>query len=294
MVEYPSWSRRLFVAWNYTFLITLSILCILPLVHVFAISLSENAAVAAGYVSLWPVQFTWASYEYVMSKPEFLTSIGVTLQRVLIGVPVNIGLSILLAYPLSKEVKTFRWRTVYAWILVFTMLFNGGLIPLYMTVKDTGLLNSLWAMVLPTAVPVFSVILLLNFFRGLPLALEEAALMDGANHWTVMWRIFVPLSMPAIATITLFSAVFHWNSWFDGMIFMNSTDNYPLQSYLRTVVIQLDLSLSSVQDLTIFDAVSDRTSKAAQIFLGSLPILLVYPFLQRYFMKGIVLGSVKE
>jgi len=137
-------------------------------------------------------------------------------------------------------------------------------------------------------------ILLLNFFRGLPKELEEAAYMDGAGHWTTLWRIFVPLSTPVLATITLFATVHHWNSWFDGLIFMNSPMNYPLQSYLQTVVIQQDLSANTNVDLDSLAEISDRTAKAAQIFLGALPILLVYPFLQRFFVKGIVLGSVKE
>jgi putative aldouronate transport system permease protein len=294
MVESPSLSRRIFIFFNYTFLISLSLLCILPLIHVFAMSLSSNAAVAAGYVKLWPVDFTTKSYEFVLAKPEFLSSIIMSVKRVLLGVPINILLSIMIAYPLSKEVTAFPARTLYAWVFVFTMLFHGGLIPTYITVKETGLLDSILALVLPNAINVFLVILLLNFFRGLPKELEEAAFMDGAGHWVVLWRIFVPLSVPAIATITLFSAVGHWNSWFDGIIFMNSPENYPLQSYLRTVVIELDSSLINSQELEILEVVSDRTSRAAQIFLGALPILIVYPFLQRYFMKGIVLGSVKE
>jgi putative aldouronate transport system permease protein len=279
---------------NYTFLISLSILCLLPLIHVFALSLSSSAAATAGLVKLWPVDFTTSSYDYVLSKPEFLRSMGVSLKRVLLGVSINMLLTVLIAYPLSKETEKFRWRTAYAWFFVITILFSGGLIPLYMTVKMTGLLGSIWALILPSAVPVFNVILLLNFFRGLPKALEEAAFIDGAGHWTLLWKIFVPLSAPALATITLFATVNHWNSWFDGLIFMNSPEDYPLQSYLQTVVIQRDLTLVSAAEMRSLAEVSDRTAKAAQIFLGALPILLVYPFLQRFFMKGIVLGSVKE
>lgn len=279
---------------NYTFLISLSILCLLPLIHVFALSLSSSAAATAGLVKLWPVDFTTSSYDYVLSKPEFLRSMGVSLKRVLLGVSINMLLTVLIAYPLSKETEKFRWRTAYAWFFVITILFSGGLIPLYMTVKMTGLLGSIWALILPSAVPVFNVILLLNFFRGLPKALEEAAFIDGAGHWTLLWKIFVPLSAPALATITLFATVNHWNSWFDGLIFMNSPEDYPLQSYLQTVVIQRDLTLVSAAEMRTLAEVSDRTAKAAQIFLGALPILLVYPFLQRFFMKGIVLGSVKE
>jgi len=293
MVEHYSTSRRLFIGFNYLFLCLLSVLCLLPLIHVLAVSFSSSGAAQAGYVKFWPVEFTFSSYEFVLKKPAFPKAILVTLQRVGIGVVVNMLLTIMVAYPLAKDNKKFPMRTLYAWMFVVTILFSGGLIPLYMTIKYTGIMDTIWALVLPTAVPVFNVILLLNFFRGLPKELEEAAFIDGAGHWTTLWRIFVPLSTPALATITLFATVNHWNSWFDGLIFMNSPDHYPLQSYLQTVVINRDLTLVSSSDMKSLAEVNDRTAKAAQIFLGALPILIVYPFLQRFFMKGIVLGSVK-
>jgi len=294
MVEHYSLSRKAFVVFNYAFLILLAVVCLLPLIHVLAISFSSSNAAQAGYVTFWPVEFTVSSYQFVLKKQAFFQSLLVTLERVGIGVAANMALTVLIAYPLSKEVKRFPLRTVYAWIFVVTILFGGGLIPLYMVIKYTGIMDTIWALVLPGAVPVFNVILLLNFFRGLPKELEEAAFMDGAGHWTTLWRIFVPLSTPALATVTLFATVNHWNAWFDGLIFMNSPEHYPLQSYLQTVVINRDLSLVSSGDLGSLTEVNDRTAKAAQIFLGALPILLVYPFLQRFFMKGIVLGSVKE
>jgi putative aldouronate transport system permease protein len=212
---------------------------------------------------------------------------------VALGVSLNMLLVILVAYPLSKDSSVLKGRTIYAWIFVFTMLFSGGLIPLYMTIKALGLIDSIWALVLPHALPVFNILILLNFFRGLPKELEEASHIDGAGHWTVLWRIYVPLSTPSLATITLFSVVGQWNAWFDGIIFMNSPENYPLQSYLYTVISAVDTLLSGSVDLELLAEVSDRTAKSAQIFLGALPILLVYPFIQRFFMKGIVLGSVK-
>ncbi|UVI32026.1 carbohydrate ABC transporter permease [Paenibacillus spongiae] len=294
MVEQLTLGRRLFVSANYFVLALLSILCLVPLIHVLAVSFSSSGAATAGLVKLWPVEFTTSSYEFVLAKPAFLTSIGVTLQRVALGLTINMVLTILVAYPLSKEVRKFKFRSIYVWFFVITMLFQGGLIPLYMTVNYTGIMDTIWALVLPGAVPVFNVVLLLNFFRGLPKELEEAAFIDGAGHWTTLWRIMVPLSAPALATITLFAAVGHWNAWFDGLIFMDSPDHYPLQSYLQTVVINRDLSLVSSTDMKSLAEVNDRTAKAAQIFMGALPILLVYPFLQRFFMKGIVLGSVKE
>ncbi|WP_337102184.1 carbohydrate ABC transporter permease [Paenibacillus sp. YIM B09110] len=294
MVEQRSLGRSAFTAFNYVFLILISLLCLFPLIHVLAVSFSSSEAAAGGLVNLWPVGFTTASYEYVLSRGEFLASIQVTLKRVGIGVIVNMLLTILVAYPLSKEVRSFPYRTLYAWLFVVTILFNGGLIPIYMTVKYTGIMDTIWALVLPSAVPVFNIILLLNFFRSLPKELEEAAFIDGAGQWATLWKIFVPLSMPALATIMLFATVNHWNSWFDGLIFMNRPEHYPLQSYLQTIVVQQDLSDIASQDLDMLSEINNRTFKAAQIFLGALPILLIYPFLQRFFIKGIVLGSVKE
>ncbi|MDF2649938.1 MAG: transporter permease [Paenibacillus sp.] len=287
-------SRITFQIWNHIFLISLSLLCILPLVHVLAMSFSSSSAVTAGFVKFWPVDFTIKSYEFVFHKKAFLSSMIISGKRVLLGSFLGMLLTVISAYPLSKDVRSFRLRTVYVWYFVITMLMSSGLIPWYIAIKNIGLIDSIWALVLPGAVNVFNVVLLLNFFRNLPKELEEAAFIDGAGHWRSLWNIYVPLSAPSLATLTLFTVVWHWNAWFDGLILMNSPDHYPLQSYLRTVVIDMDSMFRSTQDLTDLAEISDRTSKAAQIFLGTLPILLVYPFLQRYFIKGITLGSVKE
>jgi putative aldouronate transport system permease protein len=203
-------------------------------------------------------------------------------------------LTVTLGYALSKEVKDFRMRTVYAWYFVFTILFSGGLIPWYLTIKYTHLLDTIWALVIPGAVTVFNVILLLNFFRGLPKELEESSFIDGASHWTTLWKISLPLSMPSIATVTLFTVVGHWNSWFDGLMLMNSPSHYPLATYLQTAVIQQDFANMRAEDVKTLSQISDRTTRAAQIFIGALPIIAAYPFLQKYFMTGLVMGSVKE
>lgn len=291
---HTSWSRKTFEIANTLFLGFLGILCVLPLVYVAAVSFSSSAAAAGGLVYFWPVDFNLESYTFVMNKPEFLLSIGVTLQRVVLGLAVNMLVTILIAYPLSKDNKSLKGRTLYVWIFVFTALFHGGLIPVYMTMKTLGLMDTLWALILHNAVPVFNVVILLNFFRGIPKELEEAAFMDGAGHTTTLWRVYVPLSLPSLATIILFACVGHWNAWFDGIIFMNSPDNYPLQSYLYTVVNAVNTLLANSTDMDALAAVSSRTVTAAQILLGALPILALYPFLQRYFMHGMVLGSVKE
>ncbi|GBG07441.1 ABC transporter permease [Paenibacillus agaridevorans] len=288
-----SFGRKFFLTFDYILLSILAFLCLLPLVNVLAISFSSSTAATANIVKFWPVDFNLKSYTYALSKPEFSDAYWVTIKRVLIGTPINVILTMLVAYPLSKDDRLFRWRKYYSWVFIFTMLFNGGLIPWYMTIKTLGLIDTFWALVLPGAVPVFSVILLLNFFRGIPKEIEEAALIDGCTHWRILWRIFLPLSAPAIATITLFALVGHWNSWFDGLILMNKTEHYPLQSYLQTLVISFDLKIMNVKEAELLSQINNRTLKASQIFLAALPIMLTYPFLQKYFMKGIVMGSVK-
>lgn len=294
MVQQMSMSYRLFTVLNYVFLTGLAFTCVFPIVHILAVSFSSASAVAAGEVSLWPVDFSVVSYQYVFGRTAFWIASLVSVERVLLGTAINMLMTVLLAYPLSKEVQQFRWRTIYAWFFVFTTLFGGGLIPWYMVIKELGLLDSIWALVLPSAVPIFNVILMLNFFRGLPKELEESGKIDGAGHWTIMWRIVLPLSMPSLATVMLFAIVSHWNSWFDGLILMNNPEQYPLQSYLRTIVVQSDVQFMSDMDIEMQMLLSDRTNRATQIFIAMLPILLVYPLLQRFFVKGIVLGSVKE
>ncbi|HZG79125.1 MAG TPA: carbohydrate ABC transporter permease [Paenibacillus sp.] len=295
MVHRKTLGQQAAAAGIYALLAALSVLCLLPLLNVLSISLSSAAAIQAGKVSFLPVELTGSAYAFVAQKKAFLASIAVSVERVLLGLAINMVLTVLVAYPLSKEGSQFSFRTGYAWLFVFTMLFSGGLVPSYILVKELGLLDTIWALVLPGAVPVFNVILMLNFFRALPKELQEAAFMDGCGHWKLLWRIVVPLSLPSMATVGLFTIVGHWNEWFAGILFMNDSVRYPLASYLQTVVVQMDFTkITDVDDAIYMQSLDDRAVKAAQIFLGALPIFCVYPFLQRYFMTGIVLGSVKE
>ncbi len=282
-----------FTVFNTVFLVGMAMLCIVPLVHILAVSFSSSAAAATGQVTFWPKDFSLNSYEYVAKRGAFWHSMLISGERIVLGGAINMVLTILVAYPLSLDKSEFRFRTFYVWLFFITMLFNGGLIPTYMVIKDVGLLDSIFSLILPTAVPVFSVILLLNFFRELPKELSEAAFMDGAGHWKSLWSIYVPLSKPALATLLLFALVFHWNSWFDGLLYMNDPENYPLQSYIQTIIVQRSYSMMTREEIAELATISDRTLRASQIFLGSLPIILVYPFLQKYFVKGIVLGGVK-
>jgi putative aldouronate transport system permease protein len=285
--------QKVFSVFNYMFLSLVCVLCLVPFIHIVALSLSDNAAVAGGLVKLWPVRFTAEPYLYVLDRDAFWHAFMITLKRAAIGTSLNLLLVILLAYPLSKDREKLRTRSLYVWFFFFTMLFSGGLIPSYILIKELGIMDTLWALILPGAVSVFNLILMLNFFRQVPEELEDAANIDGAGHWRTLWQIYVPVSTPAIATITLFCLVGHWNAWFDGLIYMRNAVNYPLQSYLQTVVVEFNFQTMSASEAERLAKLNNRSVKSAQMIVAAIPILLVYPFLQRYFVSGIKLGSVK-
>ncbi|AIQ70307.1 carbohydrate ABC transporter permease [Paenibacillus graminis] len=295
MVQDKSLGRRLFIFANYLILFVASLICILPFVNLLAVSFSGSAAVAAGDVVFWPVDFTTKAYEFALEGSQFLQSLWVATQRVVLGTIVNLILMVLTAYPLSKTKDKVMGRGIYMGFFVLTMLFNGGLIPSYLIVVKAGLIDSIWSLILPGALPVYSMIILMNFIRSLPEEIEESATIDGAGPMQILIRILLPLLKPALATVGLFSIVGHWNSWFDGIIYMNNPDNYPLQSYLQTLLLNFDqIMLRAGTDYSeLLAQMNVRTGRAAQLFLGTLPILIVYPFLQKYFTKGLVLGSVK-
>lgn len=301
MTTTASIGRKAFLIGTYIILMILSAIAILPFIHLLAVSLSSGPATMAGKVALFPVDFTFEGYRFLWNNPQFLRSMGNTILRIALGVPINLFIVFITAYPLSKEVSKFRLRTVYVWFFAFTMFFGGGLIPSYMIVKMTGLLNTIWALVIPGAVNVWNVILMVNFFRQVPKELEESAVIDGAGQWIILWRIFLPVSIPAIATVLLFATISHWNSWFDGVFFLNTLEKYPLQSYIASIIMDssaleqllmknTNLSPEQIERLM---KLGEKTVKAAQVFLGALPIILLYPFLQRFFVKGLIVGSVK-
>lgn len=295
MVLDNSLGRRLFHAFNYTVLILTSLICVLPFVNLLAVSFSGSAAVSAGSVVFWPIDFNTKAYEFALEGGEFYRSLWISVQRVVLGTLVNLILIVFAAYPLSKTKEKVAGRGIYMGFFVVTMLFNGGLIPSYLIVVKAGLIDSIWSLILPGALPVFSMIIMMNFIRGLPEEIEESATIDGAGPLQILFRIMLPLLKPALATVGLFSIVGHWNSWFDGIIYMNDPSNYPLQSYLQTLLISFEqIMLRSGNDYTQLLAMMNvRTGRAAQLFLGALPILAIYPFLQKYFTTGLVLGSVK-
>lgn len=289
---------RIFRGLNGFFLLLLAFVCLYPFINVASISLSSDYAVAKGSVYFLPKDLTVQAYDYIFKSPFFLKALGITTFRVVVGSVTNMFFIILLAYPLSRPNSEFRFRTVYAWFFVFTTLFSGGLVPYYQLIKDVGLIDSIWVMIIPGLVPVSSVILLLNFMRGIPHGIEEAARIDGAGHMVVLWRILVPMSMPALATLSVFTILGHWNAWFDAYIFINNPDLQPLQTLLQNLM-RTDFVQKVMEQMVAGGAgsarivINQRTVIAAYTVITAVPILVVYPFFQRFFVKGIVVGSVK-
>ena len=270
--------------------------CLFPILNTVAISFSDKTSALTGKVGLIPKNFTLAAYEALLQETQFFRSFLNSVVRVILGTAINMFLSIMMAYPLSKDKTAFPSRNIYMWIVVFTMLFSGGLIPTFLLINQLKLMDTIWALVLPGAVPVFSVIILMNFFKGIPKGMEEAAAMDGASPWYIMWRIFVPLAKPAIATIALFAIVNHWNAFFDGKIYINSPEKLPLQTYIQSLTADTSRRYANMTYDQILrqQQLSTLTFNSAKIVVSMIPILAIYPFLQKYFVTGIVMGAVKE
>lgn len=286
--------ERIASALNYVFLGLFALLALAPFVHVLAQSLSSHDAITSGKVGLLPVEFTLEAYGRVLSEQAFLNAFQVSVLRTVVGTAVNVVLTCLMAYPISKTY--IKGRSVIMFMIVFTMMFGGGMIPTFLVVKETGLLNTFWAFIIPGAISAFNVIIMKNFFQSVPAEMEESAKIDGASNLGILFRIVMPLSMPAVATITLFHAVGHWNSFFDTVLYVTDRSLFPLQVYLRELVM---FNQSNIDNNSGYSANMDSTLlaleslKAAALIASTVPILIVYPFLQKYFVKGIMLGSVK-
>lgn len=286
--------QKIFSFFNVALLTLISLTCAIPFIHLLAVSFSSAAPVAAGQVLFWPIDFTLSSYTFAMSG-RFPRSLLISLGRVALGLFVNLSACILTAYPLSRKPAQLRGRNLIAGYFIVTMIINGGLIPTYLVVTKLGLLNSIWALVLPGLLPVNSMLILMNFIRQLPDEIEEAARIDGAGQLRSLWLVLLPLLKPSLATIALFSILGHWNDWFGGMIYIQDNRNYPLQTYLQTLLRSFDeiIRLAGSDYVKMLSMMNARTGRAAQLFLGALPVIIIYPFLQRYFATGMVIGSVK-
>lgn len=297
MIERNGFSGKIRRAVIYVTVILLALACLIPLWNIVAISLSSSEAVTANAVGLMPVRFTVAAYKKIVEDAQFWKSFMTSVLRVIIGLAINMVLVVMMAYPLSKGSREFRGRNIYMNLMIFAMLFSGGMIPVYLVVKNLNLLNTIWALILPGAVPVFNVILVMNFFQGIPKSLEEAAIIDGASPMQVLTKIYIPCSKPSMATVALFSIVGHWNDFYSGLIYMTRVEKYPLMTYISSLSVSLqDIIRAGAGSDALRNAmeVSQLNLNAAKIVVSVIPLLIIYPLLQRYLIAGLVVGAVKE
>ena len=293
MPFHRSRAERAFDWFNVTALAVVGLLALYPFVYVVLLSFSTAADVARGGLLVLPTDFSLGSYDMIFHDPWFLRGFGNSLVRTVLGVAATLLMTSLAAYPLSRP--NLPWRRQIVFYILFTMLFSGGLVPKYLLLKNLGLIDNRLVLVLPLMLTAFNIIILKNFFQQIPPSYEEAARMDGASDFVILFRIFLPLSKPALATIALWTAVIHWNAWFDAMIFITSNEKQVVQIFLQRIVIE-----NSVKDMQFGtpnfneQLYTPDALKAAVTVVTVLPILAVYPFVQRYFVKGITLGGIKE
>jgi len=281
--------RRVFSVINAIVLTTFALVCVLPFVNVLASSLATPGELATRPFILWPQTFSLDAYRYILSTPTIFRALGVSFIVTVGGTFVSLILTAFMAYALSK--KHLKGRRVINFLVVFTMLFSGGMIPTFIVVKSLGMIDSLWSLIIPVAINAFNFIIMRSFFQGIPESLEEAARIDGCSELGVFFRIVLPLSLASIATIGLFYAVYYWNTYQNAILYINSSELWPIQVLLRQIVV---VASGLNADESAVDIVPPAQSiRMAVIFVATLPMLLVYPFVQRFFVKGALVGSVK-
>ncbi|ARK29539.1 carbohydrate ABC transporter permease [Halalkalibacter krulwichiae] len=290
MVGDKSFGSRLFNFTNLTLLAIIALLCVLPFIHVLAASFTTSAELAEKRFVLFPTVWSLDAYRYIFSTDTVMRSMMISIGVTLGGTAFSMFLSTLTAYGLSRQ--DLVGRRFIMFFIVFTMLFNGGMIPTFLVVQQTGLLNSLAALVIPVAINAFNMIILKSFFQNLPAGLEESAKIDGCSDFGILFRIVIPCSMPAIATISLFYAVTYWNTYMHAILYLSDSSKWPVQVLLRQIVV---LASGLNYDGAEFTSVPppEITIKMAVIVVATIPVLIVYPFLQKYFAKGALIGSMK-
>ena len=263
------------------------LICFIPFIYMFAISFSDTKEIINNRVAFWPRGFNFAAYNTIFNYPNFFRAYRNTIFYASCGTIIALTLTVLFAYPLSKP---FLWgNRIFLKLVIFTMFFSGGLIPTYLLIANLGMTNTPLAILIPFAIAPFNLIVLISFFRGVPHEIEEAALIDGMGHYGILFRIVLPISTAALATIGLYYAVFFWNDWFNALIYLRSSQ-YPVMLFLRNIVIgTLSIEGSgSAEGSSLGIAI-----KAAVIIVSTLPIIILYPLLQRFFIAGLTVGSVK-
>ncbi|MFC0215767.1 carbohydrate ABC transporter permease [Paenibacillus chartarius] len=282
---------NVFRLFNYVFLAAAAATMLMPLVHLLAVSLSSPIAADSKIVFLLPVEFTTAAWVHVLQNKGLWTSFGVTVYITIVGTALSLLFSVLTAYPLSR--KEFLVRRPIMLGIIITMIFNAPMIPFFLTVRELGLMNSLWALILPGLIGTFDMIIIRTFFMGIPPELDDSARIDGCSDAGIMFRIYLPLSKPVLATVSLFYAVGYWNTFNRAVLFIRNPDLWPLQMKLRAYLTSPE-ELAAVNLFMGDYDFNTTTLKAATILFATVPILLVYPYLQKYFVKGSMLGSIKE
>lgn len=284
--------EKVFNVLNIIFMWLLMLVTIYPILYVIFASFSKPAALMAhSGLLLKSLGFTVGSYIRVFNNPNIMSGYCNTLIVVVFGVALNIIMTAIGAYFLSR--KNVFWVKPVMFLIVFSMFFSGGLVPFYFTVKGLHLTNSLLALIIPCAINTFNLIIMRTAFAAIPDAMEESAFIDGAGHFTILFQIFFPLAMPTIAVMILYYGVYHWNAWFNAMIFLQQRELFPLQLILREILIQNDTTLMTYDVASTDDVMISETVKYAVIVVATVPILMLYPFLQRYFVKGLMIGSLK-
>ncbi len=287
-----STGSKVFDVCNAIFMLLFLLATLYPFWYVVIVSLSDGKAVLSGRVGLWPVNITLDTYKVVLRDSSITTGFKNTVFYTVLGTLINLVCTSMCAYPLSRP--DLRGKKQVMGFIVFTMFFSGGMIPGYLVMNQMGLIDTIWAMVLPGAISTYNMIVMRTFFMGIPESLHESACLDGANDWQVLVRIVLPLSKPIMATMLLFYAVGHWNSYMNALLYLNSKPLFPLQSILRNMVVEGQLSEAQTQvgggsSFTVIET----TMKYATIVVSTLPILMIYPFVQKYFVKGVMIGSLK-
>lgn len=282
--------RIVFQCINYTFLFLMMVVCIYPVLYVLAASLSSFEFLSRGKVGIIPMGFTLGAYKRILSYPMLGKSYFNTFFYTIAGTIISMLLSALAAYPLSR--RPFPGQKFMSKVVVIAMLFSAGIVPTFLVVTKLNMYNTIWSILLPTAVSSFNVILLKNFFQQIPYELEESASLDGCSQMMILFRIILPLSMPGVVTVGLFYAVAQWNSYFPAMLYLRDRALVPIQLILRDIVIQNQTTDLAIDLVKGSDQISESV-KYATIMVATLPIMLVYPFIQKYFVKGIMVGSVK-
>lgn len=283
-----SLGSRIFDGFNVVFLVLLGISTFYPFWDCLVVSASSLKSYLQTSIHLWPSEWSFDGYAYMLKNVDLWISYANTIFITVVGTLINMLITIMTAYVLSR--KDLKGRRTLMFLAVFTMMFSGGIIPTYIIVKDVHLMNSLWSMILPSAINTYNLIILRNFFLGLPEELEEAALLDGCTDVGVLFRIMIPISKPAITTITLFYAVDHWNDFFSAIMYINSKVHWPLQLFLRSMLFENDAAYASGGDSMFL---LGQPMKMAAVMLAIIPIMCVYPFFQKYFTKGVMIGAVK-